>query len=145
MIRRALLLIAAFALLTSVMASAAAGDLNDDLSEVRSKISELSKLVSGQEAVRTPIVEDVLAAQALLDAAQLDLAETQSTYDLAAAATVTMQADLDAVRAELALRFAHLEGLRQELAATRAEAEAWVLDAYERGGMAEPAIAFSAP
>ncbi len=145
MIRRALLLVSASALIASVVAPAVAGDLGTDLTEVRSRISELSKLVAGQEAVRTPIVEEVIEAQALLDAAELDLSETQGAYDRAEATALTTQAKLDAVRAELAARFAHLEGLREELSATRAEAEAWVLDAYERGGMAEPSIAFSAP
>ncbi|MCZ7532547.1 MAG: peptidoglycan DD-metalloendopeptidase family protein [Acidimicrobiia bacterium] len=145
MIRRALLLVSASALVVSFVAPAVAGDLNNDLSDVRSRIAELSKLVSGQEAARTPIVQDLLEAQALLDAAELDLTETQAAYDRTEADILIMQGELDAVQAELTVRFARLEVLREELSATRAEAEAWVLDAYERGGMAEPSIAFSAP
>jgi len=144
-IRRALLLVSASALVVSFVAPAVAGDLNNDLSDVRSRIAELSKLVSGQEAARTPIVQDLLEAQALLDAAELDLTETQAAYDRTEADILIMQGELDAVQAELTVRFARLEVLREELSATRAEAEAWVLDAYERGGMAEPSIAFSAP
>lgn len=127
------------------MAPAIARDLNSDLSRVRSKISELSKLVEGQDALRTPIVAEVLAAQDLLEAAEQDLAETQDAYDLAEATRAATEVELGEIQDDLALRFAHLQGLREELDATRGEAEAWVLQAYERGGMAEPAIAFSAP
>jgi len=144
-IRRAFLLVAASALATSVMAPAIARDLNSDLSRVRSKISELSKLVEGQDALRTPIVAEVLAAQDLLEAAEQDLAETQDAYDLAEATRAATEVELGEIQDDLALRFAHLQELREELDATRGEAEAWVLQAYERGGMAEPAIAFSAP
>jgi len=127
------------------MAPAIARDLNSDLSRVRSKISELSKLVEGQDALRTPIVAEVLAAQDLLEAAEQDLAETQDAYDLAEATRAATEVELGEIQDDLALRFAHLQELREELDATRGEAEAWVLQAYERGGMAEPAIAFSAP
>lgn len=145
MIRRAFFLVVATVLVTSVMTPAVASDLNSDLSRVRSKISELNKLVAGQDAVRTPILAEVLAAQELLDAAEQDLAETQDAYNLAEATKVATEVELGAIQAELVLRFAHLEGLREELDATREEAEAWVLQAYERGGMAEPGIALSAP
>jgi len=145
MIRRFLLL-ALIGLLTIPLAvPAAAGNLEGDLAEVRSRISALRSDLSGEAAGRTPIFDEVLAAQQQLDAAEQELAATQGRYDQAVGAEAAATMRLADVRSELAIRFAHLSELRTELTQTREEAEAWAKEAYTRGGMSEPAIAFSAP
>jgi murein DD-endopeptidase MepM/ murein hydrolase activator NlpD len=145
MIRRVSLLALVLALSVPLTLPAAAGSLDSDLADARARIAALRRDVSNELAVRTPIVEDVLAAQEALDLAELELASTQSRYDEALVAEAEASDRLAGVRAELRRRFAHLASLRVELTATRKEAEAWALEAYERGGMAEPAIAFAAP
>jgi len=139
----------ALALVTSVAMSiaspVAAGKLDDDLAAVRSKISALKADLASVDVGRTAAVEDVLAAQSLLDAAELAISESQSEFDDAETALADAQSRLAEVQSELAIRFARLESIRAEVDRAREEAMGWALEAYMRGGMAEPAIAFSAP
>jgi murein DD-endopeptidase MepM/ murein hydrolase activator NlpD len=145
MIRKLLLPFVLAIVTIPIALPASAGSLEDDLADVRARIASLKGEVSGEQAVRSPIVEDVLAAQEALDAAELALATTQSKYDEAVLAEGEASDRLGAVREQLAVRFAALAELRTEVAQTRAEAEAWAVEAYVRGGLTEPAIAFSAP
>ncbi|MEZ5176555.1 MAG: peptidoglycan DD-metalloendopeptidase family protein [Acidimicrobiia bacterium] len=144
MIRRALLVTVAVSLLIGA-APATAGDLDDDLAAVRARITSLRSQLSDQQGVRTPIVEEVLAAQTLVDSAAADLATATTAYNDAVTAEAAARTRLDVVREELAVRFAHLAALRSDVDAARTEAKAWAREAYTRGGMAEPAIAFSVP
>lgn len=144
MIKRALFLAFASALIVVSIAPATASTLEDDLAEVRSQISELERQASGVESDRTPILEAAVAAQAELDSAQQELDATQAEHDAAAETLETVEAELGTVRAELDIRFAHLEVLRGEVEESRAAAESLVIGAYKRGGLAEPSIAFTA-
>jgi murein DD-endopeptidase MepM/ murein hydrolase activator NlpD len=129
----------------TVAAPVSAGNLDNDLAAVRSKIAALkSELASAGEG-RTAVVEKVLTAQALLDAAELAVAGSEAEFDVADLALDTAQARLEDVQTELAIRFARLDAARGDVAKARDEAMGWALEAYMRGGMAEPAIAFSAP
>jgi murein DD-endopeptidase MepM/ murein hydrolase activator NlpD len=132
-------------LLVSLSVPAAAGDLENDLGQVRSRIAVLKDQLSGIETARTPIVAEVLAAQDALDDVEFEAAAALAARDSADAVRIETEARLAAVRIELADRFAHLSELRLEVASTREEAEAWAVEAYIHGGMAEPAIAFAAP
>lgn len=123
---------------------AVAGDLEDDLDEVRQRINALESQVAGVEADRSPILDEALAAQAVLDEAEAELAATQAEHDRIATQLESIESRLSEVRTELQVRFAHLEVLRGDVERTREQAEAWVVEAYVRGGMAEPGIAFAA-
>ncbi|MDA2978406.1 MAG: peptidoglycan DD-metalloendopeptidase family protein [Actinomycetota bacterium] len=145
MIRKLAVFALASGLLVSLSVPATAGDLENDLGQVRTRIAALRAELSGVETTRTPIVAEVLAAQDALDALELEAATALEARDAAEAETIETEARLTAVRNELAIRFIHLAELRSDVASTRAEAEAWAVEAYVRGGMAEPAIAFAAP
>ena len=132
-------------LFVSLSVPATAGDLENDLGQVRARIAVLKDQLSGIETARTPIVAEVLAAQDALDDLELEVATASAARDSADAQRLDTEARLTSVRTELADRFAHLAELRSDVASTREEAEAWTVEAYIRGGMAEPAIAFAAP
>ncbi len=144
MIRRLAPLALVVGLLLPLAAPAAAGDLDDELAAVRSRIASLKAEASQFDAKRAPILEEVIAAQALLDAAELDVSTATARYEAAREELAATEASIAETRAELTRRFAHLAVLRQQLASTRDEAKAWVVEAYKRGGMAEPAIALAA-
>ena len=129
----------------SIAAPVAAGTLDDDLAAVRSKISALRTDLAAAGAGRTAVVEDVLSAQALLDAAALAVAASESDVEVAEEALEDAAARLAEVQLELAIRVARLEAIRSDVTKAREEAMGWAREAYMRGGMAEPAIAFSAP
>jgi murein DD-endopeptidase MepM/ murein hydrolase activator NlpD len=132
-------------LVVSLAGPATAVDLEDDLDQVRVRIAALKVELSGVETTRTPIVAEVLAAQEALDAVEHEVAEATAARDSAEAERIETEVRLAAVRKELAIRFARLSELRSDVASTRQEAEALVFEAYTRGGMAEPGIAFAAP
>ena len=129
----------------SVASPVSAGQLDNDLAAVRSEIAALKSEVALAGNGRTPVVEELLAAQGLLDAAELAVSATEAKFDVSEAAMQVSQSRLVDVQSELAIRFARLEVVRTEVARARDEAMVWALEAYMRGGMAEPAIAFSAP
>lgn len=129
----------------SVASPVAAGELEDDLASVRSKISSLKAELASVDAGRTAAVEDVLASQSLLDAAELAVARSEADFGAAQTALADAEDRLAEVQTELAVRFARLESIRAEVSRARGEAMDWAREAYMRGGMAEPAIAFSAP
>jgi murein DD-endopeptidase MepM/ murein hydrolase activator NlpD len=144
-VNRQLALLALVAgLLLPLATPAVAGNLDDDLAEVRSRISALKSEASEFSTRRSPILTEALAAQKLLDDAELEVANTTARYDETAAKLAATEAQLAETRNELSRRFAHLSVLREELDSTREDAKAWVVEAYKRGGMAEPAIALAA-
>ncbi len=142
---RLLALALAASVVMSVASPVAAGQLDNDLASVRSKIADLKSELASAGNGRTTAVEELLAAQALLDAAELTVSATEAEFDVSEDAMRVSQIRLVDVRSELAIRFARLEVVRAEVARAREEAMGWAREAYMRGGMAEPAIAFSAP
>jgi murein DD-endopeptidase MepM/ murein hydrolase activator NlpD len=142
---RLLALALAGSVVMSVASPVAAGQLDNDLASVRSKIADLKSELASAGNGRTTAVEELLAAQALLDAAELTVSATEAEFDVSEDAMRVSQIRLVDVRSELAIRFARLEVVRAEVARAREEAMGWAREAYMRGGMAEPAIAFSAP
>ncbi len=131
-------------LLLPLAAPAAAGDLDDELSAVRAQIASLKSEAAEFSSRRSPILTEALAAQKALDDAELEVASVQARYDDTAAELAATETALELTRAELARRFAHLAVLRDQLQSTREDAKAWVVEAYKRGGMAEPSIALTA-
>lgn len=129
----------------SVAAPVAAGSLEEDLTAVRSKISALRSDLAAAGAGRTAVVEEVMSAQALLEAAESAVAALESDVDAAEGALEDTQVRLADIQLELAIRFARLEAIRSDVRRAREDAMGWAREAYMRGGMAEPAIAFSAP
>ncbi len=144
MIRKLAPLALVVGLLIPIGTPAIAGNLDDDLSKVRSKMSELKAEAAEFSSRRSPILTEALAAQKALDDAELEVSITAAEYEKTAAELEEIEAELVETRAELAKRFAHLAVLRAELEATRDDARAWVVEAYKRGGMAEPGIALAA-
>ena len=138
---RLLLLALVASLVMSIAAPIAAATLDDDLAAVRSKISALRTDLAAAGAGRTTVVDEVLSAQALLDAAALAVDASESDVVTAEEALEDAAARLSEVQLELAIRFARLEASRNDVRRAREEAMGWALEAYMRGGMAEPAIA----
>lgn len=131
-------------MLLPLASPAVAGNLDDDLADVRSRLSNLKAEASEFSTRRSPILSEALAAQKALDDAELEVSITTAEYEVTAAELAATEAELAETRVELAVRFAHLAVLREELDTTRDDAKAWVVEAYKRGGMAEPAIALAA-
>lgn len=144
MSRRFAVLALTAGLLIPVGATATAEDLETDLAQVRSRIAALKAEISTVEGSRTPIVAEVLEAQELLDEVELEVSVATTALHNADTERIATEQRLATVRDELSTRFAHLAELRTELTATREEAETWAVEAYTRGGMAEPAIALAA-
>jgi septal ring factor EnvC (AmiA/AmiB activator) len=135
----------AVSVVLSVASPVAAGQLDNDLAAVRSKLADLKSELASAGNGRTAAVEEVFAAQALLDAAELAVSATEAEFDVSEDAMQVSEGRLVEVRSELAIRFARLDAVRADVARAREEAMGWAREAYMRGGMAEPAIAFSAP
>ncbi len=131
--------------LLTVHSPVSAGKLDNDLADVRSKIAAMKADLAAAGNGRTAAVAEVFAAQSLLDAAELAVSASNAEFDRAESDLQDSRDRLGEVRSELAIRFARLEVVRADVASARDEAMAWALEAYMRGGMAEPAIAFSAP
>lgn len=142
--RRLLPLALVVGMLLPLASPAVAGNLDDDLADVRSRLSNLKAEASEFSTRRSPILSEALAAQKALDDAELEVSITTAEYEVTAAELAATEAELAETRVELAVRFAHLAVLREELDTTRDDAKAWVVEAYKRGGMAEPAIALAA-
>jgi murein DD-endopeptidase MepM/ murein hydrolase activator NlpD len=142
--RKLALLALVVGLLLPLATPAVAGDLDDDLAQVRARISSLKSDAAEFSTRRSPILTEALAAQKHLDDAELEVANTTAQYERTASELAETEAKLVETRNELARRFAHLAILREELDSTREDAKAWVVEAYKRGGMAEPGIALAA-
>jgi murein DD-endopeptidase MepM/ murein hydrolase activator NlpD len=143
--RRLLALALAASVAMAIASPVAAGQLDNDLASVRSKIAALKTELASAGNGRSVAVEEVLAAQTRLDAAEIAVSTSQAAFDVSAGTLEDAQSRLAEVQAELEIRFARLELVRVEVNRAREEAMGWALEAYMRGGMAEPAIAFSAP
>lgn len=145
MTARLVTLALAVSLAVSIASPVSAGELDSDLTNVRSKIAALKADLASAGEGRSAVVEEVLAAQELLDDAELAVSAAEGRFATAQDALGTSQQRLAEVRSELVVRSARLEAVRGEVATAREEAMGWAIEAYMRGGMAEPAIALSAP
>ncbi len=145
MTARLVTLALAVSLAVSIASPASAGELDSDLTDVRSNIAALKADLASAGEGRSAVVEEVLAAQKLLDDAELAVSAAEGRFATAQDALGTSRERLAEVRSELAVRSARLEAVRGEVATAREEAMGWAIEAYMRGGMAEPAIALSAP
>ncbi len=144
MIRRALLLALAVALVGSFAGPAVGGSLDNDLKEVRQSILALKAQIDDVAAERSMLARDVLAA-----GDRLDEVETQVAAAGAKLGRITIEhgersSALGVARAELVDRFAELSIIREDRDSALDDAKASVLEAYMNGGSSQPSIAFSA-
>ncbi|GMR01905.1 MAG: M23 family metallopeptidase [Acidimicrobiia bacterium] len=130
-------------LLTSVV-PAISGDLDSDLSNLRSRISALRGQIDEAAAERSDLAKDVLAAGDRLETAEAAVAGAKSKLERVERDLTERTAALDDVRVELAARFVQLAETRETRDKARDEAESWATRAYMGGGTAQPSIAFSA-
>jgi septal ring factor EnvC (AmiA/AmiB activator) len=121
-----------------------AGDAEDDLAAVKSRITALEQEIQNSSTERSDLAKEVVAAEGRLESAQSAVDDAQRNVDDLAVELAEREAELAEVRAELAERFIQLAQTRAIRDEAQDEAESSVLFAYMRGGTDEPSIAFSA-
>jgi murein DD-endopeptidase MepM/ murein hydrolase activator NlpD len=136
----------ALVVLLTIGAAAPAGAAGsaDDLAAVKARISSLERQIQSSSGERTAIAREVLAARGRLDSAESEVDVAQGNIDLVRTDLAQKQDVLAAVRTELAERLIELTSTRLDRDAARIKAEASVIQAYMRGGVDDPSIAFSA-
>jgi murein DD-endopeptidase MepM/ murein hydrolase activator NlpD len=144
-VSRRVLLPALVLLLVGLLAvPAAGGGLDDDLKEVRQQILALAAQIDDIAADRSMLARDVKDSEGKLDEIATRVATASVKLDRVRAEHSERAAALTDVRSDLAARFANLAVIRADLSDARDDAKESLLQAYMRGGAAQPSIAFSA-
>ena len=138
--------IVALAVLLTIAATAPVGAAGsaDDLAAVKARIASLEQQIQASSGQRSGIAQEVLAARGRLDSAEAGVVAAQRSVDVVREDLERRQAVLAGVRKELAERLIELAATRSERDEARYEAEASVIQAYMRGGVDDPSLAFSA-
>lgn len=146
MTRRALFLVLVLvATLVGSLAGPALGDtLEQELKSIRQSILAIEAAMDDVAAERSTLARDVLAAREKLDTVETEMAAAAARLTRLEIEQSERNAALNSVRSELAERFAKLSIIRADRDVALDDAKASVIEAYTRGGAAEPAIAFSA-
>ncbi len=131
-------------LVTATALPAAAGELDRELSKVRSQISEIRSQVDDATAQRSELSAKLVVALDRLEKAETRVLAATTKVDRIERELVNREQELSDVRSRLAETFAALAATRSERDEARSEAESWAMDAYMGGGTAQPSIAFSA-
>jgi len=136
----------ALVLTVSIAAVAPAGAAGsaDDLAAVKARIASLEQQIRASSGQRSSIAQEVLAARGRLEAAESDVDTAQENVDALRDDLAHRQTVLAGVRSELAERLIELASTRSDRDDARRKAEASVIQAYMRGGVDDPSIAFSA-
>jgi murein DD-endopeptidase MepM/ murein hydrolase activator NlpD len=133
------------AVILTIAATAPAGaGSQDDLAAVKARIASLEQQIQSSSGERSSIATELLAASGRLETAEADVAIAQGNVDALRDDLSRRQETLAGIRAELAAHLIELASTRAERDDARSQAEASVVQAYMRGGVDEPSIAFSA-
>jgi len=116
----------------------------DDLAAVKARIASLESQIQSSSGQRSSIATEVLAARGKLENAEADVDLAQTNVDALRDELLRRQGVLSGVRTELAERLIQLTLTRSDRDDARIQAEASVIQAYMRGGVDDPSIAFSA-
>jgi murein DD-endopeptidase MepM/ murein hydrolase activator NlpD len=123
---------------------AQADELEENLASVRARIASLEEQIRSTSGERSEIAEEVLAVSGRLEIAEAEVAQAQIDLKVVRDELTARQLVLTDVRTELAARLVALAQTRSERDGARREAESSVVQAYMRGGVDLPRIAFSA-
>ena len=142
---RRLSVIALVVILTiAVSAPAGMAGSTDDLAAVKARIASLESQIQSSSGQRSAIATEVLAARGRLESAEAAVDVAQTNVDVLRDDLAQRQDVLAGVRTELAERLIQLTSTRSDRDDARIQAEASVIQAYMRGGVDDPSIAFSA-
>lgn len=136
--------LATLVLVTVIVPAATADDLDDDLSEVRSRINSLSDQIDSAAASRSSLARDVKAAKTRMDEALSALDALRDDLALVRARLVVKEQALRESRAKLHEQYQVLALTRTELAGARTDATDWAVETYMSAGAGIPEVAFSA-
>lgn len=136
--------LATLVLVTVIVPAATADDLDDDLSEVRSRINSLSDQIDSAAASRSSLARDVKAAKSRMDEALSALDALRDDLALVRARLVVKEQALRESRAKLHEQYQVLALTRTELAGARTDATDWAVETYMSAGAGIPEVAFSA-
>ena len=136
--------LATLVLLTVIVPAATADDLDDDLSEVRSRIDSLSDQIDSAAASRSSLARDVKAAKTRMDEALSALDALRDDLALVRSRLVVKEQALRESRAQLHEQYQVLALTRTELAGARTDATDWAVETYMSAGAGVPEVAFSA-
>ena len=125
-------------------APAIATGSQDDLAAVKARIASLEQQIQASSGKRSGIAQEVVAARGRLESAEAEVVVAQDNVTALRDDLSRRQAVLADIRAELAVRLVELASTRSERDHARSQAEASVVQAYMRGGVDDPSIAFSA-
>lgn len=136
----------ALVVILTIVVSAPAGiaGSTDDLAAVKARIASLESQIQSSSGERSSIAREVLAARGRLDTAEAEVDVAQTNVDALRDELLQRQGVLSGVRTELAERLIQLTSTRSDRDDARIQAEASVIQAYMRGGVDDPSIAFSA-
>jgi murein DD-endopeptidase MepM/ murein hydrolase activator NlpD len=144
MIRRFSVLALVFSLALAVTAPSFAAGSADDLASVKARIASLERQIQASSGQRSAIASEVVAARGRMEIAESEVGVAQGNVDKVRDTLEQKREVLSGVRSELAERLIILTSTRLDRDAARIKAETSVIQAYMRGGVDDPSIAFSA-
>jgi murein DD-endopeptidase MepM/ murein hydrolase activator NlpD len=144
MIRRLFVLALVVSLAMALAAPGWAASSADDLAGVKARIASLERQIQASSGQRSAIASEVLAASGRLESAESDVETAEGNVATVRDDLARKREVLTGVRTELAERLLILASTRLDRDAARVEAEASVVQAYMRGGVDDPSLAFSA-
>ena len=131
-------------LVFAVVPAVGAGDLDDDLQSVRSRIDSLSDEIDDASASRSGLARDIQATAKHMD----EVLESMASLRIDVLAVVTelaqKQGALREVRSNLHAQYQSLALTRSELGTARDDAAHYAMETYMSAGLGVPTVALSA-
>jgi murein DD-endopeptidase MepM/ murein hydrolase activator NlpD len=119
---------------------AAAGQLEDDLAGVASRIAEMKRKISAADAEQSELTGRVLATESRLVGLVEDLQRASADLEAVEQEAADRQETLDRIRSELATLANHLAITRTDLDETEAATREWAREMYMTAGGAPSVV-----
>jgi murein DD-endopeptidase MepM/ murein hydrolase activator NlpD len=142
--RRLLAALVTVTVVAGFVPAATADDLDDDLNDVRARMSALDDQLESASASRGTLAGEVKAAKARLDEVIGALDALGDELAAVRAQQAVKERQLEEARSRLAEQYQTLALTRSDLAGARTDATDWAVETYMSAGSGIPEVAFSA-